>query len=93
MLGQLEHFRQMMKILLTIFLFFVAFFSNAQRTMFGAQNNFVAPLFITDNGMKVIKTTNIFDANIAMILFFNRELSQAEISQIFNDNKAKYNIN
>jgi hypothetical protein len=33
------------------------------------------------------------DANIAMILFFNRELSQAEISQIFNDNKAKYNIN
>jgi hypothetical protein len=34
-----------------------------------------------------------FDANIAMILFFNRELNQAEISQIFNDNKAKYNIN
>lgn len=33
------------------------------------------------------------DANIAMILFFNRELSQAEISQIFNDNKANYNIN
>jgi hypothetical protein len=33
------------------------------------------------------------DANIAMILFFNRELSAAEISQIFNDNKAKYNIN
>ena len=33
------------------------------------------------------------DANIALILFFNRELSTSEISQIYNDNKAKYNIN
>jgi len=33
------------------------------------------------------------DANIGLILFFNRELSAAEISQIYNDNKAKYNIN
>jgi hypothetical protein len=33
------------------------------------------------------------DANIALILFFNRELSASEISQIYNDNKAKYNIN
>jgi len=33
------------------------------------------------------------DANIALILFFNRELGAAEISQIYNDNKAKYNIN
>ena len=33
------------------------------------------------------------DANIAMILFFNGELSAAEISQIFNVNKAKYNTN
>ena len=33
------------------------------------------------------------DANIALILFFNRELSAAEISQIYSDNKAKYNIN
>ena len=32
------------------------------------------------------------DANIALILFFNRELSASEISQIYNDNKAKYNI-
>ena len=33
------------------------------------------------------------DANIALILFFNRQLSAAEISQIYNDNKTKYNIN
>ena len=33
------------------------------------------------------------NANIALILFFNRELSATEINQIYNDNKAKYNIN
>ena len=38
-------------------------------------------------------TGGTMDANIALILFFNRELSASEISQIYNDNKAKYNIN
>jgi hypothetical protein len=33
------------------------------------------------------------DANIALIHFYNRQLSAAEISQIYNDNKTKYNIN
>ena len=102
--------------LISIFFILVAFFSNAQRTMFGAQNNFVAPLivnqtsignttglvlyldadnsssypgsgntwfdisgnsnhiywtspapqFITDNGIKVIKTTNTLGTLRAM---------------------------
>jgi hypothetical protein len=33
-----------MKKLITILFFFTAFISNAQRTMFGGQNNYVAPV-------------------------------------------------
>jgi hypothetical protein len=36
-----------MKKLITLSFFFVAFVSNAQRTMFGAQNNYVAPVSST----------------------------------------------
>ena len=38
-----------MKKIITLFLFFTAFISNAQRTMFTGQNNYVAPPFVFVN--------------------------------------------
>ena len=35
-----------MKKLITILFFFSAFISNAQRTMFGGQNNYVVPVVV-----------------------------------------------
>ncbi len=41
---QFDLFKEFMKKLINLVIFISAFVSNAQRTMFGSQNNFVAPV-------------------------------------------------
>jgi hypothetical protein len=54
-------YKKHIKKLITIYFIFLAFISNGQRTMFGAQNNFVAP--VTTTQATVVTTGLILNLN------------------------------
>ena len=74
-----------MKKLFTILFFFSAFVSNAQRTMFGGQNNYVAP--VTPTGPSIVSTGLVFNVDAA------NTSSYIGSGSVWNDLKGTNNIN
>jgi hypothetical protein len=74
-----------MKSLITILFIFSAFISNAQRTMFGGQNNYVAP--VIPSGPSIVSNGLVFNVDAA------NTSSYTGSGSVWNDLKGTNNIN
>jgi len=80
-----------MKNLLTLLFLLSAFTSNAQRTMFGRNNNYVAPVgppSLVSAGLN----GRAFQGKIAFVLFYDKILTAAEQLQNYNALKSRFGL-